>query len=119
MLDGARVLIVEDEAIIALLLQTEMEQAGARVVGPCYSVPEALAALENGGIDAAILDVLVQDREVYPVAERLLQAGIPFLFHSGHALPEEIGDRFGSVPLLMKPASAEDLVEKVSDLLAD
>ena len=80
------VLLVEDELFVALDLQDTIENAGFSVDGPYISVASAMSALGSVLPDCAILDVRLADGEVYPVAEALAAAGIPFIFHSGHAL---------------------------------
>ena len=121
-LAGRRVLLVEDEVIVALELSLELEDQGAEVVGPAHSLPDAAAVVEAGlagagGIDAAILDVDLQGEEVYPVAERLMRAGVPFLFHTGHGDRAELRERFDGAPVCTKPTLSEELVAKLATII--
>lgn len=91
-LEGRRVLIVEDEALVAMLLETMLEDMGCAPVGPVATVDEALDIVTNEeAIDVALLDVNVAGREVFPVAEALTARGVPFVFSTGYGeggLPE-------------------------------
>ena len=83
---GLEILIVEDEVMLAHDLAFAMEDAGAEVIGPAYTLDQARGALEGTDFhaDAAILDVDLGGRDVFPVARTLVEMGIPFLFHTGH-----------------------------------
>ena len=92
---GKRVLVVEDELLVALLLEDTLSDAGCVIVGPYARVREALAAAKGEVIDAALLDVNVADEKVFPVAYALEERGIPFLFVTGYgevALPRDRPD---------------------------
>ncbi len=92
-LSGRRVLVVEDESLVAMLLETILEDMGCTPVGPAPTVEEGLAmAAGTAPLDAALLDVNVAGRKVFPLAEVLKQRGIPFVFSTGYGeggLPEE------------------------------
>jgi CheY-like chemotaxis protein len=105
---GNSVLLVEDEAIVAMMMADALASLGFRVVGPCNTVEEALAAKTQNHIDAAILDVNLRGALVYPLAETLDEEGIPLAFVTGYGA-ENIDARFSHVPLLQKPINAEDL----------
>ena len=80
-LSGRRVLVVEDESLVAMLLETILEDMGCAVVGPESNIDDGLvAATTEGALDAALLDVNVAGREVFPVAEALRARGVPFVF---------------------------------------
>lgn len=115
-LDGAKILVVEDEFLIMMDLQMQLEDQGAVVVGAA-SVAAGLEKVE-AACDAAILDVRLPDGEVYPVAEALRDRDVPFLFHSGHARRDELDLRFPGAPAVTKPAAEPVLVRAVADLLA-
>ena len=91
-LQGRRVLVIEDESLVAMLLETILEDMGCAVVGPESNIDDGLtAATTEGGLDAALLDVNVAGREVFPVAEALKARGVPFVFSTGYGeagLPE-------------------------------
>ena len=105
---GNSVLLVEDEAIVAMMMADALADLGFRVVGPCNSVDEALAVKAANHIDAAILDVNLRGALVYPLAESLVEEGIPLAFVTGYGA-ESIDSRFSHVPLLQKPINADDL----------
>lgn len=92
-LSGRRVLVVEDESLVAMLLETILEDMGCSPVGPAATVDEGLALATDGEqLDAALLDVNVAGRQVFPVAEALKSRGVPFVFSTGYGeggLPEE------------------------------
>ncbi|ACL61227.1 response regulator [Methylobacterium nodulans] len=84
-LAGRRVLVVEDEYFIADDLQRQFEECGAEVLGPVPRVEEALALIAaTPQIDAAVLDINLQDEMVYPVADALQARGVPFIFATGY-----------------------------------
>src|SRR5947209_47684 len=106
-----RVMIVEDEALVALVLADQLTELGLSVVGPCSSVSEAKAVADKGDFEAAILDVNLGGELVYPVAELLSSRGIPFVFVTGYGR-ESIDGRFADAPVLEKPVemgSLEDI----------
>ncbi|MFS0740000.1 response regulator [Brevundimonas sp. 3P9-tot-E] len=89
---GRRVLIVEDELLVAMLLETILSDMGCDVIGPESNVDDGLRiASGTGKLDAALLDVNVAGQEVFPVAEALKARGVPFVFSTGYGeagLPE-------------------------------
>jgi len=119
LLRDRRVLVVEDEALVAMLLEDGLCDAGAKVIGPAASVQEALRLIEvasgDGGLDAAVLDLNLAGEKVAPVADRLAALGVPFVFSTGYG---EACDRSGypAVPVLAKPFGLERLVITVHDL---
>lgn len=116
---GLQVLLVEDEPLVALDIEMALEDAGALVHGPAPSVAIAHSLLDDDWpIDVAILDVNLQDSDVYPVAERLQRAGVPFVFHTGHASRSELARRFPGCIVCRKPVPTDTLLEALDDLLA-
>lgn len=103
-----RVVIVEDEPLIAWMIEDVVLAMGWRVVGPATTLAEALRLAGLEGIDCAVLDVNLHGVSIYPVAEILADRGIPLLFATGYgssALP----DRFLTEGRLDKPYSPEQL----------
>lgn len=99
---GRRVLVVEDEALVAMLLETILEDMGCVAVGPAATVDEGLRMAADEAVDAALLDVNVAGRQVFPVAEALKRRGVPFIFSTGYGeggLPDE----WRGQPTLQKP----------------
>lgn len=86
-LRARRVLLVEDEYMIALDLARSLEALGAEIVGPAGSVREALALVASEGerLDGAVLDINLRGERVYPVADALLARHVPFVFATGYA----------------------------------
>ncbi len=109
---SARVLIVEDEALLAIDLASVLEDAGFEVVGPATSVTQALKLVDGPGCDFAILDVNLHDETSEMVAVALRKQGTPFVFLTGiskdHAL-----SWFGDVAILAKPARSETIIDAV------
>jgi CheY-like chemotaxis protein len=115
-LAGHKVLIVEDQYLIAEDLCELVGRLGGRVLGPASRVASALAALRSEPPDLALLDVNLEDELVYPVAVALRDAGIPFLFTTGYDAIV-IDPRFGEVPHMAKPISKGLLAETIRRLL--
>ena len=115
-LTGKRVLVVEDEALVSMLVEDELRGAGAEVVGPAPSVGDALrlveAAAADGGLSAAVLDINLDGRHVKPVADRLAALGVPFLFATGYGETCDTGGH-RAAPTLHKPFAPERLVAAV------
>jgi CheY-like chemotaxis protein len=117
-LTGRRILIVEDEALLALDLQFACEDEGAQVIGPAMSLEQAQARLECGtAIDGAILDVNICGRDIYPVAAALRARGVPFVFHTGHGSHARLSEMFPGSITCAKPSSPATLIDKLLRLL--
>jgi len=101
-LSGLRVLIVEDEAIIAWDMADSLELCGAEVMGPVGTVKEACALLDAGVPDAAVLDINLKNESVYPLVERLKLRRVPFLFASGDSR-SELPSEYAEHAFLAKP----------------
>lgn len=83
-MSGKKVLLVEDEAIIAFAVEDMLADLGCEVVGPAMRLEEATSLAVSAAIDAAILDVNLNDLRSYPVAEALERRGVPFVFATGY-----------------------------------
>ena len=103
-----RILLVEDEALVAMMMQGILEQLDCAVIGPCATCFEALSLLKENKIDAAILDVNLGGETVYPVADALTRQGVPFAFATGYGR-ETIESRFAQVTTLEKPVGYDEL----------
>jgi PAS domain S-box-containing protein len=101
-ISGNRVMIVEDEALVAMVVTESLTTLGCRVVGPFSRCSEAMAAIEADEIDAAILDVNLDGEMVYPLADMLTARGVPFIFVTGYGA-ESIDTRFAQIPVIQKP----------------
>ena len=113
---GKRVLIVEDEILVALLIEDFLADFGCSTVGPCGSVAKALDAARTETFDLAVLDVNLAGEKVYPVAEVLAQRHIPFLFLSGYGDEAIPAGRIGW-KVCSKPFKGKDLATMMSAAL--
>ena len=114
-LAGCRILVVEDETLIAILIEEALQELGCVVVGPVARLDAALQLASNEVLDAAVLDVTIRGGHIQPVAEQLLARGIPFVLASGYgdwSLPENLRDQ----PRLTKPFAQRQLEEQVRQL---
>jgi DNA-binding response OmpR family regulator len=112
---GVRILVVEDEYLVASLIQNILEDAGCIVSGPIPRLAEAVDAAAVEECDAAVLDVNLGGSRVFPVAEVLSRRHIPFVFVTGygtHSLPGEHHHR----PAVRKPFRNEELLNAVCSL---
>ncbi len=103
-----RVLLVEDEALVAMMIQESLSDFGFQVVGPVCSASEAVAAAKSDHFDAAVLDINLGDGLVYKVAEMLAGRGVPFVFVTGYDA-DSVDARFSNIPILQKPIEREML----------
>jgi CheY-like chemotaxis protein len=101
------VLIVEDEPLIAMMLEDFLESLGHDVVGTCESVDEAIEKVNQGGFDLAIIDVQLKDgQQVWPLADRLAETGTPYIIATGgHVEPPP--EQHADAPILAKPYTIE------------
>ena len=106
---GRRVLVVEDEPLIAMLLEDMISDFGAEVAAVADSVPAALEHVADGTpLDLAVLDMSLRGRAVDPVADALADRGVPFIFASGYGVHGATG-RHTSAPVLSKPFQRDAL----------
>jgi DNA-binding response OmpR family regulator len=113
-LAGLRVMVVEDELLVAMLIEDALADENCVLVGPFSSVGDALEAARREPLDLAVLDVNLRGEKVYPVAEALTRRGVPFLLLSGYgkdAAPAEHPEW----PACSKPFSPDLLIEMLAD----
>jgi DNA-binding NtrC family response regulator len=111
MLSGLRVLVVEDEPLVAEHIRDILMEAEAEVVGPLATVREARRFLKDGQpVDAALLDVALSDGEVTPVLESLRAQAIPTVVYTGAAVPEGVRRRHPEITVLQKPVLPAGLI---------
>ena len=115
-LDGLRVLIVEDEALVALDLEMTVRGEGGTVVGPYGRLGAAMRAADEATFDLAVLDIMLGREEVYPLARRLKERGVPFLFHSGHGDPGALRAEFPKALFCPKPCAPQVIVDTLGML---
>ena len=117
-LAGRRVLVVEDEPLIAMLLEDMLDELEVKLAGTADSVPAALQTLEGGlSFDGAILDMNLRGKSVEPVAEALAERRIPFVFASGYGA-DALTQKHADAPVLTKPFRREALEQALRDALA-
>jgi DNA-binding LytR/AlgR family response regulator len=114
-LRNRRLLIVEDDYMIAVELARSLEALGVEVIGPAASVEDALALVEREGgrMDGAVLDINLRGRRVYPVAEALTAQGVPFIFATGYDAMVIPAD-YAGVPRCEKPVDKELLARMLA-----
>ena len=112
-LSGSRILVVEDEYLLAQDLARALRLGGAEIIGPAATVSAALALLSGSAVtDGAVIDVNLRGQDAYPVADALLNRGIPFVFATGYD-PGNIPSRYDSVPRCEKPVRATRIAELI------
>ena len=107
-LPGRRIMIVEDEALVAMALEEQLVDLGRSVVAVCNTVADAMKAIHEHAPDAAVLDVNLGGQLVYPVANKLMDLGTPFVLVTGYGR-ESIDQRYSSFDVLEKPVDRKAL----------
>ena len=109
-LAGMRLLLVEDEALVSMMIEDFLTDMGCVVVSTAASVSDGLAVIANkaSALDAAMLDVNLGGEKVYPVADKLAQDGVPFFFSTGYSTAG-IPTTYAHIPMLAKPFAPEAL----------
>jgi DNA-binding NtrC family response regulator len=115
-LSGLRVMVVEDEALIAMALEDMLEQLGCQIVEMVGRVSAAREAVDDLTLDCAILDVNVAGEMIYPLAEQLTERGVPFLLVTGYAR-SNLEPSLRSRPVLQKPFHLTMLNDALVDLI--
>jgi CheY-like chemotaxis protein len=116
-LQGIRVLLVEDDGLVAMAVEDMLRDLGCEVAASASSLTQAFEKIKAGGFEFALLDVSLHGKMVFPVAEVLSDQGVPFAFASGYdtgALPET----FQSRPVVVKPFQVHELSNAISAALA-
>ena len=114
---AARILVVEDSALILMLLEEIVEDAGWQIVGPASRVPEGLALAREQQIDAAILDMNLAGTMSWDIAVALQSRGIPFMFSTGYDAPTVMPDALRGAPVINKPFQVEDVRRRLLQLV--
>ena len=115
---ATRVLVVEDSMITALDLAQTLEERGFHVLGPTASVSGALRIIENNVVDIAILDINLGKEDSFPIADRLMEKGVPFAFLTGYDAASIMPMRFAGTSHLSKPFSDDSLLRTIAQLTA-
>ena len=111
------ILVVEDEPLIAMMLEDFLESLGHSVSATCESVSDALQEAEKGGFDLAILDVNLKGESVWPVASKLREKNVPFVIATGgHVDPPPA--EFANAPLIEKPYTVDRVTPAIEAAVA-
>ena len=116
-LSNRKVLVVEDEMMIAMLIEDMLDEFGCKLVGPATNVPRALELIGKEQVEVAVLDLNLDGKDTYAIADALRQKNVPFIFATGYGstgMRPEYGDR----PVLQKPFQAKDLETALAEALA-
>jgi CheY-like chemotaxis protein len=116
LLAGRRILVVEDEMLILLMIEDMLADLGCKFVGAATNVDEALALINAEAFDAAMVDVNLDGMTSYPVADALAVRGVPFVFSTGYS-GQSLAEGYRHRPMLGKPYRDAQLVEMLTRLL--
>ncbi len=114
-LAGTRVLVVEDELLVAMLLEDVLEDLGCEVVGPVSRISAAKSTIERERFDCALLDVNLRGQTVYPLAELLEKRSIPFGFVTGYGATG-VDRQFRARPVLHKPFATNEVASMLAGM---
>ena len=114
-LAGKRILVVEDEALIAIMVADMLAELGATVIGPAPTIAKGVALAEAETIDAALLDVNVRDERIDPVAEALRKRGIPMVFATGYGARALVDG--SAAATIDKPYTQQTLAKALAEIL--
>lgn len=113
---GIRVLIVEDEGVVAFMIEEALEELGCKIVAWAGKISQAEKAISTTEFDLALLDINLAGETTFDIARNLASRGIPFIFSTGYGIggvPSDLQDR----PVLTKPFSSKDLQNAVKSTL--
>ncbi len=116
-LEGARILVVEDDFLISTEIDSILAGAGATVVGPCRTLAQAERLIDDNHISAAILDFRLGHDTTLPVAEQLHDHGIPFVFFTGQVNTRQIESACPGAKVITKPFQSRTIVTALADVL--
>ena len=116
-LAGKRILCVEDEALVAMLLEDILVAMGCVIIGPFARAADALLRLEQDGIDGAVLDVNLRGERSYALADELLSRDIPFVFVTGYGA-SGLAPEYRHHPVVQKPFHRNGIATALSDAIA-
>jgi len=111
-----RILVVEDEVMIAMLMEDMLTDLGYEVVGPATRLDEALRLADSADLDMAVLDVNLNGQRSTPIADLLSNRGVPFVFATGYG-STGVEESYGTRHILKKPFSPEDLETAIASVM--
>ena len=115
-LSNRKVLVVEDEMMIAMLIEDMLDEFGCKLVGPATNVPRALELIGKESIDIAVLDLNLDGKDTYAIADALQRKNVPFIFATGYG-STGLRPQYGNRPVLQKPFQARDLETALTESL--
>ena len=116
-LRGRRELVVEDEMLVVMELESLLEREGCAIIGPASSVGRALALLEQGQVDVALLDLNLNGEPATPVAAALTTQGVPFVLVTGYRASQSSEPELQNAVRVDKPVDHQDLVRALTRVL--
>lgn len=116
-LKGLKILVVEDEMLVSMLVEDMLADLGCAVVGPAAELGEAMSLAKTADIDAALLDVNLGGKPIFPVADALKDRGVPFAFASGYG-EAGLSEEHRGAAVLQKPFRETDLARALKGLMA-
>lgn len=114
-LTGLKVLVVEDEMLVSMLVEDMLSDLGCMVVGPAAEIDEAMNLVKSADIDMALLDVNLAGKPIFPVADALKERGVPFAFASGYG-EAGLSEEHRGAAVLQKPFREADLARALKSL---
>ena len=111
-----RILVAEDELIVAFDLCDTVAEAGFEVEGPHAGISSAMLAFQKEKPDLAILDITLDDGNVFALAQKLSEENVPIIFHSGRHTREEVAEQFPDAITLLKPCPPAEVIEAVNKM---
>jgi CheY-like chemotaxis protein len=119
MMDGKRILVVEDEFLVAEDLHFALKNTGARVLGPVGVIAEGLRLLDaSPDVEGAVLDINLGGIMAYPIAQKLLDRNIPFIFTTAYD-PEDVPERFCNIKFCQKPTTMTRIIRTLEAALEE
>lgn len=112
---GLRILVVEDEALVAIMVADILEAQGATVVGPAASIRKAETLIGDRALDLAVLDVNLGGQSIAPIATLLVKQGTPIVFATGYG--ERPSGPWTNAPAISKPFTEFDLLQAIRQAL--
>lgn len=115
-LAGLRILVVEDEMLVVMLIEEMLQDLRCEIVGPTATLEEALAAVRHHRLDGALLDLNLHGKPITPVVEALLGRAVPFLLVTGYDSRDGDPPALRAAPRVRKPFSLEELAERMVEV---
>ena len=112
-----RVLVVEDESLIGMMTMDMVKELGYATLGPLTNIADARDIIDRAQFDIAVIDLNLNGKPAYPLADALYSKGVPFVFVTGYA-PDSIEGRYAQVPLIQKPIPKDALANALRQQLA-